>query len=128
MSTYRYYNPNPDAHEGKKWHKNDCAVRAFACLLNKTWSETYKGLCETGLKKFDMPNAPKVIEQYAKDNGYTKVSLDRYMTLKEFAKTHNTGRYLCNVYSHVVCVRDGEIWDAWDCSNYKLKTYYTKSR
>lgn len=122
---YHYFNPNPDAKPRKKWHRDDCVIRAFAGALNKTWTNIYKDLCEVGLRHFDIPLSHKVIDEYAKMNGMTKVSLPNYLTLKEFAKTHNE-TCICNIRSHLVCVKENMIWDTWDCSNYKLKTYYVK--
>ena len=124
---YKYYNPNPDAKPGKKWHRDDCVIRAFTCALNKSWTNTYKDLCEVGLRYFDIPLSHRVIEAYAKMNGMTKVSLPNYLTLKEFARTHD-GTFICNIHSHLVCVKENMIWDAWDCGNYKVKTYYVKNK
>ena len=126
---YEYYNPNPTARFKKdgtpmNWHKCDCSVRAFCGALNLPWSTVYHGLCDTGLKMFDLPDAPKVIEAYAKSNGMVKKSLPEYMTLYDFAKTHN-GVYVCNLRNHVVCVKDNKYYDTADwCGSWMMKTYY----
>jgi hypothetical protein len=74
---------------------------------------------------FDIPFGSRVITAYAKQKGMTKVSLPDYMTIRDFAEAFDQGVYICNPRSHLVCVRNGQIWDTWDCSKYKIKTYYT---
>ncbi len=126
MSTeiYKYYNPNPDAKPGKHWHRSDCVIRAFACALNRRWTEVYKDLCEIGLKKFDIPLGERVIKEYVKKNGMEQVSLPVYTKLRDFVKK-SKGTCICNLRGHMVCVKEGQIWDTWDCSYSTMKTYYT---
>ena len=126
---YIYFNPNPDARIDKngkprRWNKGDCVIRAFCGLLNKSWSSVFAEMCTTAGKMFEMPNSHKVIDKYAKDNGLIKVSLPDYMTVSEFAKTHDDS-YIVNIRSHIACVKNNAINDCWDCGSYKMKTYYT---
>lgn len=124
MKNIEYYNPNPlDKGEKKKWNKYDCSVRAFCCALKQPWTMVFRGLCEIALKKFDMPNSDIVIAEYAKQNGFQKRRLGSYISLKEFARWKD-GICLCRIRQHLVCVKDHKIYDTWDCSNYKVKTFY----
>ena len=131
MSAWHYYNPNPTVRISKKtgkpqsWHKGDCVVRAFCGALGKTWDEVFRDLCIIAAKVHDMPNSHKVIDLYAKQNGFYKESLPYYMTVRTFAKSHN-GVYIVNVRSHVACVKNNQIHDCWDCGSYNMKTYYTR--
>ena len=125
---YEYYNPNPTARFKKdgtpmNWHKGDCTVRAFSKALNQSWSKTYEELCAVGAKIFDMPGNDNTVEAYGKQKGMVKKSLPEYMTLYEFARTHN-GVYVCKLRNHIVCVRNNKIYDTWNCGEYMLKTYY----
>lgn len=126
---YEYYNPNPTAKFKKdgtpmKWHKGDCAVRAFCKAFNQTWTKTYEELCAVALKRFDMPNIPKTTEAYALEKGMVKKSLPKYMTVSDFAKTHN-GTYVCVLRQHLVCVKDNKYYDTGDwCGDWMMKTYY----
>ena len=130
-TTFKYFNPNPDARLDKKtgkpkrWHKGDCVIRAFCGVLNLPWSDVFEQMCKVAAKNFDMPNSHKTIDKYAKEKGLIKGSLDNYMTVSDFARTHD-GTYLVNIRSHVVCVKNNMINDTWNCGEYKMKTYYIK--
>lgn len=132
--TFKYFNPNPDVKFDKKtgkpktWRKGDCVIRAFACALNFTWSKVFNEICILAAKMFDMPNDPKVIEKFALQNNFSKVSLPDYITVRRFCETHKNGVYIVNIRSHVACVKNGQINDTWDCGLYKMKTYYTLSK
>lgn len=129
MDNYEYYNPNPTARRKKDgtpmtWHKGDCTVRAFCGVLNQTWTKTAEELCAVSLKMFDLPAFPKTTEAYAKSKGMVKRSLPEYMTVSDFAKTHN-GVYVCVIRNHVVCVKNNKYYDTYEASGYyKMKTYY----
>lgn len=129
MGTFNYFNPNPTAKVDKKtgkpkrWNKGDCVIRAFCGALNKSWDDVFTEMCKLGAKYHDMPNSHKVIEKYAEQNGMIKVSLPDYITVGYFASTHD-GIYVVNIRSHVACVRDNQVNDCWNCSNYRMKTYY----
>lgn len=128
MSTYEYYNPNPTARFKKdgtpmNWHKCDCTTRAFCCALKQSWMKTYQEQCATGAKMFDMPDSPKVVEAYALEKGMVRKSLPTYLTLSEFAKTHN-GTYVVNMRGHVVCVKNNKYYDTYDRGEWMIKTYY----
>ena len=128
---YVYFNPNPDAKLDKKtgkpkrWNKGDCVIRAFCGALGLNWSTVFHEMCIIAAKEFDMPNSRRVIDIYAKQKGLKKISLPEYMTISQFAETHN-GVYVANLRSHVVCIKNNSINDCWDCGGYKMKTYYVK--
>ena len=128
---FSYYNPNPDAKIDKKtgkpkrWHRCDCVIRAFCCALNLPWNIVFIDLCNVAVKMFDMPDAPRVIDKFAEQNGLVKVSLPDYMSVYDFAYNFG-GTYICNIRSHVVCIKNHQINDTWNCGNYKVKTYYYK--
>lgn len=126
---FTYFNPNPDAHFNKKtgeyyrWNKCDCSIRCFCGILNKSWSEVFTELCSIAASMFDMPDSPKVIDAYAKKIGMIKKSLPKYITVSQFVRKY-PGKYICNIRSHVFCVKENKIYDTWDPSEYKMKTYY----
>ena len=132
MSQFVYFNPTPDQKTDKKtgkpkrWNKGDCVVRGFCGVLNLTWTSCFEKLCLIAAKEFDMPNSHKVIDKMAKTNGMVKESLPEYMTVSEFARTHD-GTYICNIRGHVCCVKNHSIYDTWNCGGYKMKTYYAKA-
>ena len=37
------------------------------------------------------------------------------MTVGEFIETHQKGTYLITMQGHITCVRNGVLYDTWDC-------------
>lgn len=109
---YKYYNPNPaGARVG------DCTVRALCKATGKSWDEVYCGLCAYGHRLKDMPSANTVWGAYLRGQGFSRRLIDDapwIYTVEDFAKGHPTGVYVLALDSHVVCVKDGMYFDAWD--------------
>lgn len=113
---YFYFNPNP---VGKQ--VGDCTVRAIAKATGQSWEEVYAGLALQGFQMADLPNANSVWGAYLRDKGFSRFAIpntcpDCY-TVAEFAKEHPRGMYILALSNHVVCVSDGNYYDAWDSGN-----------
>ena len=119
---FRYFNPNP---LGKK--VGDCVVRGISMLLDQTWSETYIDICMLGHEMGDMPSSNSVWASYLHSKGYGRTTLPdtcpMCYTVTDFCEDHPSGRYLLATGSHVVCVSDGDYYDAWDSGN-EVPVYY----
>lgn len=113
---YFYFNPNP---AGKQ--VGDCVVRAIAKASGQSWEEVYAGLALQGFQMADLPNANSVWGSYLRDKGFSRFVIpntcpDCY-TVSEFAKEHPHGTYILALSNHVVCVGNGNYYDAWDSGN-----------
>lgn len=122
IAMYRYYNPNPDG-----IITGDCVVRALSKAFCGTWVDVYATLCQKGLKMADMPSANRVWGACLKDHGFARHNLpdtcpDCY-TIRLFCADHPSGVYIAATGTHVVCVIDGNYYDAWDSGN-EVPTYY----
>lgn len=62
---FSLFNPNP---VGRK--VGDCAVRAVAKALNKTWEEAYVLLMTAGFRMGDMPSSNSVWGAVLRQNGF----------------------------------------------------------
>ena len=119
------YNPNPT---GK--NVGDCTVRAISKALNQEWQETYAGLALYGFMMGDMPSANAVWGAYLRQKGFARSIIpdncpDCY-TVEDFAEDHSTGTYILALSGHVVCVRDGVLYDSWDSSGETPLYYWHK--
>lgn len=119
---YEYYNPNPT---GK--NVGDCTVRALTKALRQDWEQTYLGLAIYGFMMRDMPSANAVWGSYLKSKGYARKIIpdtfpDSY-TLSDFAEENSEGVFIVALSGHVVCVKDGIIYDSWDSSG-EVPLYY----
>lgn len=126
---YKYYQPNGKDLKDKT---GDCQVRALSKALNISWLEAFDltiPICRR-LQTYTIfdGNHEKTVEAM-QDLGfaYTGVSSkkgSKRPTVKEFAKSHPTGRYIVKVAHHVVAVVDGVYYDTWDSGYKSLYGYY----
>lgn len=119
---YSYFNPNP---AGKQ--VGDCTVRAIAKATTQSWEEVYAGLAVQGFQMADLPNANSVWGAYLRENGFSRSIIpDTYTncyTVADFAEDHPQGTYILALSNHVVCVKDGSYYDAWD-SGTEIPLFY----
>lgn len=125
IKVYEYYNTNP-------LNKNvgDCVIRAISKALNQSWEDTYIDLCIQGLYMADMIPSDNVWGAYLKRKGYKHYLVpntcpDCY-TIADFAADYPTGLFIVGTGKHVVCIKDGVIYDSWDSSNEVPTHYFTK--
>lgn len=96
----------------------DCAVRAVAKALDMGWEAAYIALTINGLAMGDVMNGNSVIGATLRQHGFKKYNIpnscpDCY-TIEQFAEDHPSGTFVVGTGSHVVCVKNGSYFDAWD--------------
>lgn len=124
--TFTYYNANP-----KNRITGDCTFRAIATALEQSWEltvmEMAKLSCETGYAI----NDTKGIAKYMELKGWKK--------MKQPRKTNNTkytGKEFCNIFKgtcvanigggHIVCIKNGKVYDIWDSTDGCIGNYWIK--
>lgn len=117
---FEYLNLNPLHHR-----VGDCAIRAISKALEQPWEETYMGIALKGLEMADMPSGNHIWGSYLKDHGFTRhiVEQDGLYTVGDFADDHPEGTYILALDGHVVCVKDGTVFDSWD-STHEIPIFY----
>lgn len=120
----------------KRKRAGDCAVRCLMAAEGLYWAEAYKKLCDKGLKMMLMPNDIIVIGNVLKELGYTAEKAPmkelnnghkRRYTVGEFAKNNKNGTFILSLSGHIVCLKDGDWYDTWDCSEYKVFKVFSKA-
>lgn len=123
---YKEFNANP-LHR----RTGDCVIRALSKALNKDWNTIYIDLMVYGLSMGDWPSENGIWGRYLKDNGWTRhVIPDHHVgkyTVADFANDHQTGTYILALNGHVVCVMDGDYWDAWNSGDMEPIFYWTRN-
>lgn len=113
MSDFIKRNPNP---QGK--NVGDCTVRAIALATGQSWEKVYLDLCLQGYMMADMPSSNDVWGTYLIDHGWKYHRLQDTCpfcyTVGDFADDHNKGTFIVGTGTHVICVHEGEISDAWN--------------
>lgn len=110
----------------------DCVIRAISTALDQSWDETYIGIAVEGLKMADLPSSNAVWSAYLRRKGYSRHLVpedkeDVVYTVENFAERHPQGTYILALDGHVVCVKDGDILDAWDSSHEVPIFYWEKN-
>lgn len=104
------YNSNPR-------HKRvgDCVIRALSKALGQSWDETYAGVCAQGFIDKDMPDANMVWGNYLIRKGFVRKRLHGGYAydVADFASENPRGTYILAIDGHVVCIKDGQIYDSW---------------
>lgn len=122
MNHYAYANPNP-----KEKKVGDCTVRAISLALNKPWGDIYLDLSLKGYLMADMPSSNDVWGSYLIDNGWKYQRLQDNCpfcyTINDFCEEHKTGNYIVATGSHIVYIKDGIYYDAWDSGD-KIPLFY----
>ena len=116
-----FYNPNPDGR-----NVGDCTVRALSKALDQDWDSTYWGICVEGNLLHDMPSANTVWGSYLKKKGFLRELVPDDMTVRDFVTANPRGTYVIALSGHVVCAKDGVLYDTWDSSNEIAVYYWTK--
>lgn len=122
---YRYYNPSPvGARTG------DCSVRAISKALDVDWETAYAMLVFQGFRSYDMPSSNAIIGAVLRGFGFSRKRLPDYCpdcyTIEDFAKDHPHGTYVVCTGNHVVCVKNGIVYDAWDSSQEVPQFYWER--
>lgn len=119
---YIEYNPNPQQRE-----TGDCVIRAIAKATGDEWEKVYMALTLKGLQLSAWGDTNIVWEAYLKDKGFLRQVIPNYCpdcySIEEFAKDHPTGTFIVATGTHVVCVKDGDIYDSWNSSQL-VPSYY----
>lgn len=124
---YIEYNPNPVSRK-----VGDCVVRALTKALNTTWEGAYLSLVLHGLQMGDMPSSDVVAGSVLRQNGFMRRTIsdscpDCY-TAEDFCREFPTGTYVLFFGGHVACVKDGNLYDAWNSLSETPIYYWTKER
>ena len=117
---YRYYLNNPC---GK--NVGDCVIRAISVVMDVPWGIAYEKLCDLGMRLCDLPNSNYVWSSFLHRNGFKRYTIDD-CTVKEFCQQTPYGVYVLSTGSHVVGVINGDYYDAWDCGNEMIESYWRK--
>jgi hypothetical protein len=123
--SYVIFNPNP-----LRKSVGDCAIRAIAAATNRSWDYVYLALTVQGFMMCDWGNSNTVWDSYLKSRGFKKNLIpdtcpDCY-TVKDFCIDHPRGTFVLGTGDHVVTVKEGNYYDAWDSGDEVPLYFYAK--
>lgn len=124
--TFHFYNANP-----KNRMTGDCEVRAISTALNEDYNRVLMEMCEMTCETGYIFNDNKGEEKYLTSKGWKKHKQPRHSdntkyTGKEFCKEFK-GTCIAHIGgNHVVCIKDGKVYDTWDSTDGCIGNYFTK--
>jgi len=128
---YVYYQPNKKDLKDKY---GDCTIRALTKAFGVTWLEAFDMVipfCRreqvSNVFDCDIEKRKEIMNELGFDYvGVSNKRGHRRPTVREFAKAHETGVYICNVARHEVTVVDGQYFDTWDSGDCSMYGYFVK--
>lgn len=125
--TFHFFNANP---KGK--NASDCVVRALCVALEQDYQTTARELLECGLEIGYACNEDKTINEYLARKGwirYKKPTMpnNKAMRVSGLVLRERKGTVVVKVGAHhISLIKDGVIWDTWDCSKKVAQQYWRK--
>lgn len=133
---YKYYNAN-----SRYQNKGDCVARTLSLVYRIDYNKVVNEL--NAIKRrlgYDSWKYLPVFTEFIRQHGYESQSdnvfltntsklndeFDEQTTVNEFSEIMTTGTYavLCGptpgAITHLVAIIDGNVYDSWDCSDYKV--------
>ena len=119
---WEYFDPNP-----VRSGAIDCAVRAISKALDVSWERAYVMLSLNGFLMGNILSGDEVWGSVLRQNGFKRQMVpdscpDCY-SIAMFCEDHPVGTFVVKSPEHVVCIKDGTIFDSWDSSQ-KTVIYY----
>lgn len=112
---YKFYNANSQNN-----FVNDCVIRAISVAENTTWEDTYDDLSRIAKKNHILLDDVNFVEPLL-DYRYDRVWNHSAEIVGEFVETHPVGIYLITMPGHITVLKNGVIYDTFDCRERKIR-------
>lgn len=112
---YKYYNANSQGN-----FVNDCVIRAISVAENTTWEETYDDLSRIAKKNGILLDDVDFVDPLL-DYRYDRIPLRYNMSVRDFIEFYPKGTYLVTMSGHITVIKNGVLYDTFDCRDRKIK-------
>lgn len=119
---YKYYNANANGN-----YVNDCVIRSISVAENKSWGDTYDELSRIAKKNGILLDDVNFVEPLL-DSRYNRVKTFYKETIQDFLEMHPKGTYLITMPNHITVLRNGTIYDTFDCRDRVLRDVWEVSK
>ena len=124
--TFHYFNANP-----KNRITGDCSFRAISTALEQDYNQTVMEMAEMMCITGYALNDSKGEDAYLKSKGWIKQKQPKKANGRKY-----TGKEFCKIFQgtcvahigghHVVCIKDGKVWDMWNSTEGCIGNYWVK--
>ena len=111
---YKYYNAN-----AVNRFTDDCVVRAISCALNKSWDEVYDYLSDKAQYEGTLFDKKDFVINYLDNTFYRLYGVSG--TVGEVSGMYPNSTLLITMHGHIVCSKNGIIYDTFDCRNREVE-------
>ena len=115
---FNKHNENP---KGNK--TGDCSIRAIAFATNKSWRQVFEELYELArINYWGISNIETLEHQLCEFEMIVPkvIKGSKRPKVKDFTK----GTYILRLANHITCVKDGVLYDTWDCREKAVYRYW----
>lgn len=127
--TFHFHNANP-----KCKNANDCVARALSVALSQSWEDTVREMTEFGIERGLTFNEARLIDIFLESKGWIrykeprdannkKMSVNKFLGLR-YSKKETIVALVGS--HHMTLIKDGVVWDTWDCTNKTMHSYWIK--
>lgn len=106
---YKFYNENP-----LNKYEDDCVIRSISCATNRSWDYVYDYLSDIAQYEGTLLDKKDFVINYL-DRTYTR--LNEEGTVGYISSLYPNNTLLITMNGHIVCSKNGIIYDTFDCRN-----------
>lgn len=114
---YKFYNQNP-----LNKYEDDCVIRAISCATDKSWDYVYDYLSDIAQYEGTLLDKRDFVRRYL-DRTYQRLD-GLYGTVGEISGMFPHNTLLITVPSHIVCSKNGIVYDTFDCRNRPVESVW----
>ena len=112
---YKYYNAN-----AVNRFTDDCVIRAVSCATNKSWDYVYDYLSDIAQYEGTLFDKKDFVINYL-DRTYQRINNLPRVSVGEIAGMYPYNTLLITMPGHIVCSKNGIIYDRFDCRDRKVE-------
>lgn len=115
---YKYYNANANNN-----FVNDCVIRAISVAENRSWGDTYDDLSRIAKKNGILLDDVNFVEPLL-DYRYSRIKTYPRDTVQDIIEDHPHGTYLVTMNGHITVIKNGIVYDTFDCRDRLVKNVW----
>ena len=111
---YKYYNAN-----ALNRYEDDCVIRAISCATDTSWDHVYDYLSDTAQYEGTLMDKKEFVINYL-DRTYKRLN-NLKGSVGQISGTFPNNTLLITMNGHIVCSKNGIIYDTFDCRNRQVE-------
>lgn len=111
---FKFYNAN-----ALNKYEDDCVIRAISCATDKSWDYVYDYLSDIAQYEGTLFDKRYFVRNYL--DGTYKRLYDLQGTVGEIAGMFPHNTLLITMTGHIVCSKNGTIYDTFDCRDRQVE-------